>query len=118
MVFLVESGFRPADGRGGGRLAGRCAPFGASKKRYAHGGMAALSREEGLASAAERAVSPGKRLRTIETLKSKGMSNRAIAHQLGGPERTRSANWSDLPKPAEEAHRLALPAIPRRRRGA
>jgi len=40
MVFLVESGFAQQR-MWRGRLAGRCAPFGASKKRYAHGGMAA-----------------------------------------------------------------------------
>src|SRR5215831_17621393 len=40
MVFLVQSGFAQQR-MWRGRLAGRCAPFGASKKRYAHGGMAA-----------------------------------------------------------------------------
>jgi len=52
--------------------------------RYAQGGMAALAREAGWRRGRRRIS--GKRLRTIETLKSQGMSNRAIAHRLGVSE--------------------------------
>jgi transposase len=51
------------------------------QRRYAQGGMAALGREEGWRRGRRRIS--GKRLRSIETLKSRGMSNRAIAHRLG-----------------------------------
>ena len=46
--------------------------------------MAALGREEGWRRGRRRI--PGKRLRSIEMLKSQGMSNRAIAHRLGVSE--------------------------------
>ena len=49
------------------------------------GGMAALGREEGWRRGRRRIS--GKRLRSIEMLKSKGMSNRAIAHRLGVNEK-------------------------------
>jgi transposase len=52
--------------------------------RYAEGGMAALGREEGWRRGRRRIS--GKRLRTVERLKSEGMSNRAIAHRLGVSE--------------------------------
>jgi transposase len=53
--------------------------------RYAEGGMAALGRDEGWRRGRRRIS--GKRLRTIEMLKSEGMSNRAIAHRLGVNEK-------------------------------
>src|SRR6201993_518526 len=49
--------------------------------RYAQGGMAALGREQGWRRGRRRMS--GKRLRSIDLLKSQGMSNRAIAHRLG-----------------------------------
>jgi hypothetical protein len=77
MVFLVESGFAQLTdvARAFGRSVRTIRRF---QKRYAHGGMAALSREEGWRRGRRRIS--GKRLRTIETLKSKGMSNRADGH--------------------------------------
>ena len=47
--------------------------------------MAALDREEGWRRGRRRIS--GKRLRSIEMLKSQGMSNRAIAHRLGVSEK-------------------------------
>src|SRR2546423_13628942 len=55
------------------------------QRRYAQGGMTALGREEGWR-CGRRRIS-GKRLRSIEMLKSQGMSNRAIAHRLGVSEK-------------------------------
>ena len=83
MVFLVESGFA--------RQTDVARAFGRSVRtvrrhqgRYAQGGMAALGREEGWRRGRRRIA--GKRLRSIEILKSQGMSNRAIAHRLGVSE--------------------------------
>ena len=53
--------------------------------RYVQGGMAALGREEGWRRGRRRIS--GRRLRSIEMLKSQGMSNRAIAHRLGVSEK-------------------------------
>jgi DNA-binding CsgD family transcriptional regulator len=47
--------------------------------------MAALGREKGWRPGRRRIF--GKRLRSIEMLKSQGMSNRAIAHRLGITEK-------------------------------
>ena len=107
MVFLVESGFAQQTdvARAFGRSVRTVRRF---QKRYAHGGMAALSREEGWRRGRRRIS--GKRLRTIETLKSKGMSNRAIAHQLGVRENA-IRKLVGPSKPAESAQ-LTLPAIP------
>ena len=84
MVFLVDSGFAQ-------QTDVACA-FGRSVRtvrrhqgRYAQGGMAALGREKGWRRGRRRI--DGKRLRSIETLKSQGMSNRAIAHRLGVSEK-------------------------------
>ena len=113
MVFLVESGFAQQTdvARAFGRSVRTVRRF---QKRYAHGGMTALSREEGWRRGRRRIC--GKRLRTIETLKSKGMSNRAIAHQLGVRENA-IRKLVGPSKPAESAQ-LALPGDPERRRGA
>src|SRR5262252_6654049 len=83
MVFLVDSGFAQQTdvARAFGRSVRTIRRF---QKRYAQGGMAALSREAGWRRGRRRIS--GKRLRTIEALKSKGMSNRAIAHRLGVSE--------------------------------
>jgi len=84
MVSLVESGFA--------QQTEVARAFGLSvrtvrrhQKRYAEGGMAALGREEGWR-LGRRRIS-GKRLRTIEKLKSEGVSNRAVAHRLGVSEK-------------------------------
>jgi transposase len=84
MVFLVESGFAQ-------QTAVACA-FARSERtvrryqeRYAQGGMAALGRGAGWRRGRRRIR--GKRLRSIEILKSQGLSNRAIAQRLGVSER-------------------------------
>src|SRR5215467_11910084 len=80
MVSLVESSFAQQTevARGFGRSVRTVRRH---QKRYAEGGMAALGRDEGWRRGRRRIR--GKRLRTIERLKSEGMSNRAIAHRLG-----------------------------------
>ena len=84
MVFLVESGFA--------QQTDVARAFGRSERtvrrhqgRYAQGGMASLGREEGWRRGRRRIAGP--RLRSIELLKSQGMSNRAIAHRLGVSEK-------------------------------
>ena len=84
MVFLVESGFA--------QQTDVARAFGRSERtvrrhqgRYAQGGMTSLGREEGWRRGRRRIA--GARLRTIELLKSQGMSNRAIAHRLGVSEK-------------------------------
>jgi hypothetical protein len=66
----------------------------------AQGGMAALGREEGWRRGRRRIS--GKRLRSIEMLKSQGMSNRAIAHRLGVSEKA-IRKLVGPSKPAESA---------------
>jgi transposase len=84
MVFLVESGFAQQTevARAFGRSVRTVRRY---QGRYAQGGMAALDREEGWRRGRRRIS--GKRLRSIEMLKSQGMSNRAIAHRLGVSEK-------------------------------
>jgi transposase len=84
MVFLVESGFAQQTNvaRAFARSVRTVRRY---QGRYAQGGMAALGREEGW-SRGRRRIS-GRRLRSIELLKSQGMSNRAIAHRLGVSEK-------------------------------
>jgi transposase len=107
MVFLVDSGY--------GQQTDVARAFSRSvrtirryQKRYADGGMAALSREEGWRRGRRRIS--GKRLRSIEMMKSQGMSNRAIAHRLGVSENA-IRKLVGPSKPAASAQ-LALPAIP------
>jgi len=84
MVFLVESGF--AQQTDVARAFGRSVrTVRRHQGRYAQGGMAALGRQEGWRRGRRRI--DGKRLRSIETLKSQGLSNRAIAHRLGVSEK-------------------------------
>jgi len=84
MVFLVESGF--AHQREVARAFARSVrTVRRYQRRYAQGGMAALGREEGWRRGRRRIS--GKRLRSIEILKSQRMSNRAIAHRLGVSEK-------------------------------
>src|SRR5713101_6668013 len=84
MVFLVESGFAQQTdvARAFARSVRTVRRY---QRRYAQGGMAALGGEEGWRRGRRRIS--GKRLRSIEMLKSQGMSNRAIAHRLGVSEK-------------------------------
>jgi transposase len=84
MVFLVESGFAQQTdvARAFARSVRTVRRY---QGRYAQGGMAALDREEGWRRGRRRVS--GKRLRSIEMLRSQGMSNRAIAHRLGVSEK-------------------------------
>ena len=84
MVFLVEFGFAQQTevARAFARSERSVRRY---QRRYAQGGMAALGRAEGWRRGRRRIS--GKRLRSIEMLKSQGMSNRAIAHRLGVSEK-------------------------------
>ena len=106
MVFLVESGFAQQTdvARAFARSVRTVRRY---QGRYAQGGMAALGREEGWRRGRRRIS--GKRLRSIEMLKSQGMSNRAIAHRLGVSEKA-IRKLVGPSKPAESAQ-LALAGI-------
>jgi transposase len=106
MLFLVESGFAQQTdvARAFGRSVRTIRRY---QERYADGGMAALSREKGWRRGRRRISS--KRLRTIEMLKSQGLSNRAIAHRMGVGENA-IRKLIGPSKPVESAQ-LALPAI-------
>jgi len=107
MAFLVESGFaQQTDVARGFAVSVRT--IRRYQERYAHGGMTALGREPGW-HRGRRRIS-GKRLRSIEMLKSQGMSNRAIAHRLGVTENA-IRKLVGPSKPAESTQ-FALPAIP------
>ena len=83
MVFLVEQGF--AQQKDVARaFAQSVRTVRRHQRRYAEGGMAALASQAGWRRGRRRMS--GKRLRTIEMLKSQGMSNRATAHRLGVTE--------------------------------
>src|SRR5437660_873325 len=84
MVFLVESGFAQQTevARAFARSERSVRRY---QLRYAQGGMAALGRAEGWRRGRRRIS--GKRLRSIEILRSQGLSNRAIAHRLGVSEK-------------------------------
>jgi len=83
MVFLVETGFAQQTevARAFARSERTVRRY---QQRYAQGGMAALGRPEGWRRGRRRMRS--KRLRSIERLKSEGLSNRAIAQRLGVSE--------------------------------
>ena len=84
MVFLVQSGF--AQQREVARAFARSVrSVRRYQRRYAQGGMAALGCEQGWRRGRRRIS--GQRLRSIDLLKSQGMSNRAIAHRLGVSEK-------------------------------
>ena len=84
MVFLVDSGF--AQQTDVARAFGRSVrTVRRHQGRYEQGGMAALDRPEGWRRGRRRIS--GKRLRSIEMLKSEGLSNRTIAHRLGVSEK-------------------------------
>lgn len=84
MVFLVEAGFAQQTevARAFARSERSVRRY---QERYAQGGMAALGRAAGWRRARRRIR--GKRLRSIEALKSQGLSNRGIAQRLGVSER-------------------------------
>ena len=84
MVFLVEAGFAQQTevARAFARSERTLRRY---QDRYAQGGMAALGRAAGWRRGRRRIR--GKRLRSIEALKSQGLSNRAIAQRLGVSER-------------------------------
>jgi transposase len=82
-VFLVEAGFAQQT-EVARAFACSVRSVRRYQRRYAQGGMAALGRAEGWRRGRRRIA--GKRLRHIEMLKSQGLSNRAIAHQLGVSE--------------------------------
>ena len=83
MVFLVESGFAQQTevARAFARSERTVRRY---QERYTQGGMAALGRAAGWRRGRRRIR--GKRLRSIEALKSQGLSNRAIAQRLGVSE--------------------------------
>ena len=107
MLFLMESGFAQQTdvARAFGRSVRTVRRY---QERYEDGGTAALGRETGWRPGRRRISS--KRLRTIEVLKSQGMSNRAIAHQLGVTEN--AIRKLVGPAKCDEGEQLALPAIP------
>ena len=101
MVFLVESGF--AQQSEVARAFERSVrTVRRHQERYARGGMAALGREDGWRRGRRRIS--GKRLRTVETLKSQGLSNRQIAHRLGVSE----MSIRKLVGPSKSAEQLAF----------
>ena len=108
MVFLVELGFAQQT-EVARAFARSVRSVRRHQRRYAQGGMAALGREEGWRRGRRRIS--GKRLRSIETLKSQGMSNRAIAHRLGVSEKA-IRKLVGASKPAEDAQ-LAFAAMTR-----
>ena len=107
MVLLVESGFA--------QQTEVAHAFGRSERtvrrhqeRYSQGGMAALGRTEGWRPGRRRVS--GKRLRSIEILKSQGLSNRAIAQRLGVSEMAIRKLLG--PSKYEELEQLPLATIP------
>jgi transposase len=107
MVFLVESGFAQQTdvARAFERSVRTIRRY---QERYGDTGMVGLGREEGWRRGRRRIS--GKRLRSIEMLKSQGMSNRAIAQRLGVTENA-IRKLIGPSKPATDAQ-LALAGIP------
>lgn len=107
MVLLVEAGFA--------QQAEVARAFGRSERtvrryqqRYARGGMVALGQAEGWRRGRRRVS--GRRLRSIEILKSQGLSNRAIAQRLGVSEM--AIRKLVGPSKGAEHEQLALVTIP------
>jgi DNA-binding CsgD family transcriptional regulator len=107
MVLLVESGFA--------QQTEVARAFGISERtvrrhqqRYAQQGMVGLGRTEGWRRGRRRVT--GKRLRSIERLKSEGLSNRAIAQRLGVNEK--AIRKLVGPSKAAEVEQLMLATIP------
>ena len=107
MVLLVEAGFAQQTevARAFARSQRTVRRY---QERYAQGGMAALGRAAGWRRGRRRIR--GKRLRSIERLKSQGLSNRAIAQRLGVSEM--AIRKLVGPTKCVEAEQLALGAIP------
>ena len=103
MVFLVESGFAQQNevARAFARSERTVRRY---QQRYVDGGMAALGRERGWRRGRRRIT--GKRLRTIERLKSQGLSNRQIAQRLGVDEKAIRKHVG----PSKPAEQLVFPA--------
>ncbi len=106
MVLLVESGFA--------QQTEVARAFGKSERtvrrhqeRYAQGGMVGLGRTDGWRRGRRRVS--GKRLRSIETLKGQGLSNRAIAQRLGVNEK--AIRKLVGPSKCEEVEQLALASL-------
>jgi transposase len=106
MVFLVESGFAQQT-EVARAFARSVRSVRRDQRRYAQGGMAALGRAAGWRRGRRRLSS--QRLRSIEMLKSQGLSNRAIAHRLGVSEKA-IRKLVGAPPPAANAQ-LALVGI-------
>ena len=77
------------------------------QERYAQGGMVGLGRTRGWRRGRRRVS--GKRLRSIESLKSQGLSNRAIAQRLGVNEK--AIRKLAGPSKDDEVEQLALATI-------
>jgi transposase len=103
MVFLVESGFawQTEVARAFARSVRTVRRH---QMRYAQGGMAALGRGVGWRRGRRRIS--GKRLRTVETLQSQGLSNRSIAQRLGVSEKA----IRKLVGPSQPAEQLVFAA--------
>jgi transposase len=101
MVFLVESGF--AQQTEVARAFGRSVrTIRRDQARYEQGGMAALGRGDGWRRGRRRIS--GRRQRSVETLKSQGLSNRAIAQRMGVTENA----IRKLVGPSKPAEQLAF----------
>ncbi len=107
MVLLVESGF--AQQTEVARAFARSErTVRRHQERYAQNGMVGLGREEGWRRGRRRVS--GKRPRSIERLKSEGLSNRAIAQRLGVNEK--AIRKLVAPSKCEEVEQLALATMP------
>lgn len=106
MVLLVESGFAQQIevARAFGKAERTVRRY---QHRYTQGGMVALGREAGWRRGRRRVS--GKRLRSIQILKSQGLSNRAIAQRLGVSEM--AIRKLVGPSKCEQAEQLALDTI-------
>ena len=106
MLFLVASGFaqQAEVARAFARSERSVRRY---QRRYAQSGIAGLGRAVSWRRGGRRISS--KRLRSIEVLKSQGMSNRAIAHRLGVSEKP-IRKLAGACKPADDGQ-LALVGI-------
>ena len=106
MVFLIEAGFAQQT-EVAHAFARSERTVRRYQERYAQGGMAALGRAAGWRRGRRRIR--GKRLRSIERLKTEGLSNRAIAQRLGVSERAiRKLVGTSTPIQAEQLDLAAM----------